>query len=260
MNTQFRGIFLCLATLVATAAFADEGAGKPIATVPGKLLFEDDFSRSEMAPKWSIGKGFFTIHDGVVTAAENPEDHHGAYAYVKPGFPYKDIIAEFSFKFDDNPRVICNLMMEDKTYKGAHAGHIIRASIYSGQVELVDMKTGNMKIEYFEKMKDPKTTPDEKKAMRESIKEKTAIRKFSLDRSKWHQARVEVIGDEMLLSIDGKLAGYLKSEGVGHPTKNMIGFTVNNKTCLLDNLKVWEATASPDWAARRAEVIGALPK
>jgi hypothetical protein len=35
---------------------------------------------------------------------------------------------------------------------------------------------------------------------------------------------------------------------------------VNNKTCQLKGLKVWEATALPDWAARRAEVIGSLQK
>jgi hypothetical protein len=28
----------------------------------------------------------------------------------------------------------------------------------------------------------------------------------------------------------------------------------------LNNLKVWEATVNPDWAAKRAEVIGALEK
>src|SRR6185437_1640339 len=198
MKTLFRKTLVCMVFAFATTAFADDGAPKPLATIKGKLLFEDDFSRAEMAPKWRIGKGFFTIKDGVVIAAENPEDHHGAYAYVKPALLYKDIVAEFSFKFEDQSNLICSLMMEDSNYKGAHAGHIIRASIYVGQTELVDMKTGNMKNEYVEKMKDPKTTAEEKAAMKASIKDTQAVSKFSFDRTKWHQARVEVIGDEML--------------------------------------------------------------
>ena len=66
-------------------------------------------------------------------------------------------------------------------------------------------------------------------------------------RASMHQARVEVIGDEMLMSIDGKPAGYLKSEGLNHPTKNMLGFEISGKSIQLDNVKAWEATASPAW-------------
>ena len=265
MAACFLGFF------AATALAADSNAktpaatpapveSKPILATPGKLLFEDDFAREEMAPKWSIGKGFWTIHEGVVTVAENPDDHHGAYAYVKQKMEFKDIVAEFSFKFDNSGRLICSLMMEDSKYKGSHAGHIIRASVYSGQTEMVDMKTGGMKNEYVEKMKDPKTTDAEKKALRESIKDTRAEYQLMFEKNQWHQARVEVVGDEMLLSIDGKPAGYLKSPGVDHPTKNELGFTVNNKTCQLKGLKVWEASASPDWSAKRAEVIASLQK
>ena len=64
----------------------------------GKVLFEDDFSRPDIAPKWRKGKGFFTVKDGVVEVAENPDDKHGAYAYVTPNFQYKDIVAQFSVK------------------------------------------------------------------------------------------------------------------------------------------------------------------
>jgi hypothetical protein len=231
---------------------------QPLLAKPGKVLFEDDFSRAEMPPKWRVGKGFFTIQDGVVTAAENPDDKHGAYAFVNPRFDYKDVIAEFSFKFDGVKA--CHLMMSDSNYKGSHAGHILRASVTPTQVQLVDMKFGGMKLEIFDKMKDPATTLEEKKQLQASIKDKSAYFKIAIDPAKMHQARVEVVGDEMLMSIDGKTAGYLKSEGVDHPTKNMIGFEISGKSIQLDNVKVWEATVSPDWAGTRATVIAALQK
>lgn len=236
-------------------------AGDPSAAIlgdAGKLLFEDDFSRSQMPPKWRLGKGFWEIHDGVVTAAENPEDHHGAYAYAEPRFPYKDIVAEFSFKFDGSTG--CHFMMEDSNYKGSHAGHIIRATITPTLAMLADSKFGSMKNEVHDKMADPKTTDEEKKQIQASIKDKAASFKITLAADKWHQARVEVVGDEMLLSIDNKPVGYLKSEGVDHPTKNMVGFTIGGKSTQLDNVKVWAATVRSDWSDARAAVQAALRK
>ena len=100
-------------------------------------------------------------------------------------------------------------------------------------------------------MKDPNTTAAEKQQIQASIKDKSAAFKIALDLSKWHQARVEVVGDEMLLSIDNRPVGYLKSEGVDHPTKNMVGFMISGKSAQLDNVKVWDATRRDDWSGPR---------
>jgi len=251
---------ISLVCFIATLASLNvSGAdSQPLLGKPGKLLFEDDFSRAEMTPKWKVGKGFFTIQDGVVTAAENPDDKHGAYAFINPRFDYKDIVAEFSFKLDGVRA--CHLMMSDSNYKDSHAGHILRATVTPTQVQLVDMKLGGMKLDIFDKMKDPATTPEEKKQIQASIKDKFAAFKIEIDPTKMHQARVEVVGDEMLMSIDGKPVGYLKSEGLNHSTKNMLGFEIGGKSIQLDNVKAWEAAASPEWAGQRASVVGAMQK
>lgn len=230
---------------------------KAILAKAGKLLFEDDFGRAQIPPKWRLGKGFWEIQEGTVVAAENPADNHGAYAYADPRFPYKDIVAQFSFKFAGSTN--CHFMMEDSNYKGAHAGHIIRATITPTSANVADSKLGAMKNEIYEKMKDPKTTDEEKKQIQASIKDKSASFKVTVD-DQWHQARVEVVGDEMLLSIDNRPVAYLKSEGVDHPTKNMVGFTVGGKSLQLDNVKVWEATVQDDWSKIRSEVQAALRK
>jgi hypothetical protein len=224
----------------------------------GRLLFEDDFSRAEMAPKWKVGKGSFEVKDGVVTISEIPEDKHGAYAYVKPNFQFKDIVAEYQAKLEGSRA--CHLMINDTNYKEAHAGHILRASIMPGKVDLADYKFGAMKNDIFDKVKDPKTTDEEKKKLRESIKDKQIAFKVDADLSQWHKIRVEIVGEEMLVSIDGKPAGYLKSPGIDHATKNAIGFEVGGKSSCLKSMKVWEATATPDWAARRDAFIAALKK
>ena len=248
-------IFCILAAWAGSSMAAESQAG--LAT-PGKLLFEDDFARAELAPKWKIGKGLFEVKEGAVTVSEIPEDKHGAYAYVKPNFQFKDIVVEYSAKLEGSRA--CHLMINDSTYKEAHAGHILRASLMPGKVDLADYKFGAMKNEIFDKMKDPTTPDDEKKKLRESIKDKTAAFKVDAYLSQWHQIRVEIVGDEMLVSIDGKPAGYLKSKGLDHATKNAIGFEVGGRSSGLKAMKIWEATASPDWSARRDAYVAALKK
>ena len=45
-------------------------------------------------------------------------------------------------------------------------------------------------------------------------------------------------------SIDGKPAGYLKSSGIGHPTKSKIELGVAGKDGFFDDIKVWNAEAA----------------
>jgi len=52
---------------------------------------------------------------------------------------------------------------------------------------------------------------------------------------------VETVGDEMRVSIDGKPVGYLKSSGIGHPTKSKIELGVAGKDGYFDDIKVWNA-------------------
>ena len=224
----------------------------------GKQLFEDNFARAEMSPKWRVGKGFFVVKDGTVTVAENPDDHHGAYAYITPSFPFKDIVAEFSVKMVGART--CNLMVNDSKYKEAHAGHILKATVMPGKINLSDYKFGAMKNDIYTKLSDANVPADEKKKIRESIKDKSADFKVEGDPSQWHAVRVEIVGDEMLMSIDGKPVGYLKSEGINHPTKNAIGFEVGGKAVVIKDVKVWDAAASGDWPAARSAIIASLNK
>jgi hypothetical protein len=254
------GIHLALVCFVLSFALKQALAtdGAPALAAQGKPLFDDNFARAEMAPKWRVGKGFFTVKEGVVGIAENPDDKHGAYAYVTPSFPFKDIVAEFSVKLDGART--CSLMVNDSKYKESHAGHILKATVAAGKVSVADWKFGAMKNDIYEKMKDATTSAEEKKKLRDSIKDKSADFKVDDDFAKWRTMRVEIVGDEMLVSVDGKPAAYLKSEGINHATKNAIGFEVGGKSVQVKDVKVWEATASNDWPTKRAAVVAAIGK
>lgn len=134
------------------------------------------------------------------------------------------------------------------------------ATLLPGKVDLADYKFGAMKNDVYEKMKDPKTTDEEKKKLRESIRDKSAAFKVEADLAQWHAIRVVIVGDEMLMSIDGKPAGYLKSPGLDHATQNALGSEVGGKSNGQKAMKVWEAAPSPEWAARRDAFVAALRK
>jgi hypothetical protein len=223
---------------------------------PGKVLFEDDFARAELGPKWKKGKGFWMMEDGALRAAENPDDKHGAY--TKAPFAFKDVMAQVRFKLDGSTSF--NFTVDDLAYKGSHAGHICNVTVTPTQVRLADTKTGGMKNEVYEKLKDPATAAEQKKQIQASIKDTQAVFKMPIETGKWHLLRMEILGDEMLVSLDDKPVGYLKSEGIDHPTKALLGFTIGGKSTLIDDVKVWEATPAAEWAERRDKVLATLKK
>ena len=93
-------------------------------------------------------------------------------------------------------------------------------------------------------------------AVRKATEARGAVR---LEQGKWYHATVEILGDEGVVSLDGKPVAYLKSSGLGHRTKNLLGFSLGGQVDLVDNLRVWEAKASEGWAERRDELVEKLP-
>jgi hypothetical protein len=252
---MIRATFICfLAAFATREAFAADT--QPLLATPRKLMFEDDFSQAEMKPNWKVAKGLWVVKDGVLSAEEVPADKHSAYASIDPKIPCKDVVAEFSFKLDGAKNL--HLTLRDSNYKGSHVGQIAQAIIFPTRVVLMDMKLGIMKNENFEVVSNLKASAAEKNAIEEKIKDKTVSFKVSFDLSAWHPARVEVAGDEMLLSIDGKPVGYIKSEGIDHATKNTFVFNVGGKSVEIKNVKFWEATPAVGWSDRRAEVLAGL--
>ena len=86
--------------------------------------------------------------------------------------------------------------------------------------------------------KDPVTNRDE---IRRRLAGRSASFPAKLETGKWYNLVVETVGDEMRVTIDGKPAGYLKSPGIGHPTKSKIELGVGGKDGWFDDIKVWNA-------------------
>lgn len=220
--------------LAATGLAAADDIPGPIAQ-KGKLLYSDDFERDALGP-WKVVIPGFKVADGVLVATQDRADH-GSVGRVY--LPMKDVVMSFRFKLAGSPTF--NVVFDDKNHKGTHAGHICRVAFAKKQIRLGDDKEGIMRNDIFEMRRgDTK----QKAAAEELLKGRGFRTKADLENDRWYSAMIEIFGDKMRVSLDGKAIGYLKSSGLAHPTKESVHFTVNGNATHFDDVKIWQAEAS----------------
>ncbi len=198
---------------------------------PDKLLFSDDFSRSEPGEAWSGSVRSFRIEDGAFIVTQRSDATHPAVTRVTPEF--KDGIITFRFRFDGAPRF--GVVFNDKTYEQSHAGHICRVSVSPTQISIGDDREGAMKHGIYELRQDPARRA-EYDALVESRQAKAAVK---IEKDRWYSMTIEIVDDEMAVSLDDRPVVQFKSPGIGHAIKNHWGFTVSGQSMAFDDLKLW---------------------
>jgi hypothetical protein len=105
----------------------------------------------------------------------------------------------------------------DRETKGVHAGHLCYGILSRSSITLIDHKTGVMNLEIRQR------------------------RQAYLDRKEKLPADLVLVteGDEMRLSIDGKLLARHRSEGFAHPMKRWFSFLVPS-TVWIDDVKIYK--------------------
>lgn len=225
---QNRLTLLVPALLIAAGA-ADISAGSP--AQKGEPIFSDDFARSDLG-EWKAVIPTFTVEGGALKGIQTRDDH-GAVGRVHR--PMKDVIVEFRFKLAGSMGF--NAVFDDQQFKGSHAGHICRVAFAPKQVRLGDDKEGVMRNDIFEMRKDPARKAEAEKL----LVGRGATANVSISPDAWHQVAIEIVGDQMRVTLDGKPAGDLKSPGIAHETKTSLHFTVNGPGVLFDDVRIWKA-------------------
>lgn len=94
-----------------------------------------------------------------------------------------------------------------------------------------------MRTDIFEMRKDPARKAEAEKL----IVGRGASANVSISADAWHDVAIEIVGDQMRVTLDGKPAGELKSPGIAHETKTSFHFTVNGPGVLFDDVRIWKA-------------------
>jgi hypothetical protein len=192
-------------------------------------LVSDHFERNDLGD-WKSVIPTFTVERGVLKALQSRDDH-GAVGRIHR--PMRDVVVEFKFQLDGSTGF--NAVFDDQSYKGSHAGHICRVAFAAKVIRLGDDKEGVMRNDIFEMRRDPNRKADAEKL----LLGRSSSAPISLEQSKWYQAAIEIAGDQMRVSLDGKPVGYLKSPGIAHTSKSSFHFTVNGPGVLFDDVMIW---------------------
>ena len=211
----------------------------------GELVFSDDFERSESQEvKDEPGNGWGTnsrtrakgnkqvdLVDGAMRIYIHKEADH-AVSVTQP-FEFTDGAVALRFKLEDGKDSI-GLNFADLKEKSVHAGHLFMVKISPRQVQINDLKTGNMKLEIRE-ARQSKSLSEEQKKMLEGKQIKLA---HKTEVGVWQDVLVQVEGDTFTLSLNGKEVGKFSSPGIAHPTKRLLRLSVP-KNVLVDDVKFW---------------------
>lgn len=211
----------------------------------GQLIFQDDFQRSESQEKTDEpGNGWGTnsksrakgnkqvdLREGAMFIYIHKEADH-AVSVTHPA-EFRDGAVALRFRLDDAKDSL-GLDFADLSCKTVHAGHLFVASVTPKLVTLRDLKTGSMDLKIQEARLAKKLTAEQQ----QMLKGKEKQFPLPLEIGKWHDLLVKIEGDELSATIDGKLVGSFKSEGIAHPTKRLLRLSVP-RNAVVDEVKIW---------------------
>jgi hypothetical protein len=220
-------LLLAAAGFAIAAGAADASAEpKTLLAERGKLLFSDDLSAAP-SKEWRAAKGKWEAVDGAWRGEEVPADMHPGV--IRHALKFQNAIFQYSFKLDGAKQITLSINDEKE-----HVCRVlIRPNGFTVQKDDHDHE-GPDKGVVFQTI----TTP--------------------VKAGEWHTLVVEILGQEMLASLDGAKVGFGSHELIGAQKANF-GFTINGQSASFKNLRVWEALPNKNWAETKAKLAAAAP-
>ena len=219
----------------------------------GVLIFHDAFERQEDGNlAKAIGNGWNSatadrvpqikmadLDSGILKiASASKEAGHSAHIHHEAGFSDGGTVVRFKFPGLTKGESL-QIGFVDRETQGIHAGHLCYANLAPTGITLMDWKTGVMNLEIRQRRqpyldrKEP--LPADLEAL---LKTKQITVPWKAD-TDWHELALVTEGDELRLSLDGKLVARHRSAGFAHPMKRWFSFLVPS-TVWIDDVKIWK--------------------
>lgn len=217
------------------------------AAEPGKLIFEDKFERNESQETTEeIGNGWTTnsqnraggnkqvdLKNGAMHITMHATADHAVGVGHAAGF--RDGTVALRFMLEDAQDVL-GVDIADPECKEVHSGHLFKIDVGTSKVVVDDKKSGAMNMKFYEARKAKTLTPEQSAFI---AAQKTTTPN-TLEAGQWHDLLIDVKGDTVSVSIDGKSLATVRSPGVEHPTKRMIRLSVPRQAWV-DDVEVFAA-------------------
>lgn len=219
----------------------------------GTLIFHDAFEREENGNlAQAIGNGWNSatadrvpqikmadLDGGILKiASASKEAGHSAHIHHEAGFTDGGALVRFRFP-GLNKGESLQLGFVDRETHGLHAGHLCYANLTPSGLTLMDWKTGVMNLEIRQRRQPYLDRKEKLPADLDALlKTKQVTVEWKAD-TDWHELVLVTEGDEMRLSLDGKVLARHRSAGFAHPMKRWFSFLVPN-TVWIDDVKIWK--------------------
>jgi hypothetical protein len=231
MITRRSSLHLFIAAAAASfgvTAFAADASNEPktLLAERGSLLFSDDLNAAP-AKEWRVAKGKWEAVDGALQGQEVPEDKHPAV--IRHELKFQNAIFQFSFKLDGAKQAALSI----NDAKEHVCRVMIRPDGFIVQKDSHDHGASDKAV-VFKNVSTP------------------------IKAGEWHTLVVEILGQEMLASIDGDKVGFGENELIGTQKANF-GLVISGQTASIKNLRVWEALPNKNWAENKAKLASAEP-
>ena len=214
------------ALLVSTAAVA--------ADYP-RVIFSDDFATDGFGKRWGHYKSASVVKEGVLQGITPEKSDHSAVDVITIE-PERDIEVSVKFQFVSDKAKGFNVWLDDRGYKGSHAGHICSIAVSPTAVNIADAKTGTFSNDIYERKKaTPPTLTAEDKA---NLAKWSKALPTTVSLKEWHTLVVRTTNDVVEVSIDNKVVGSFQSPGVSHEAKTVVSLTTNQVDVHYDDFSI----------------------
>jgi hypothetical protein len=219
----------------------------------GTVIFHDAFEREETGNlAKAIGNGWNSatadrvpkikqsdLDGGILKIASATKDAgHAAHIHHEAGFTDGGVVVRFRFPGLNKDESL-QLGFVDRETKGVHAGHLCYGILSRSSITLIDHKTGVMNLEIRKRRQAYLDRKEKLPADLDALlKTKQITVPWKADNA-WHDLVLVTEGDEMRLSLDGRLVARHRSEGFAHPMKRWFSFLVPS-TVWIDDVKIWK--------------------
>jgi hypothetical protein len=222
---------LALLAFVSPLCAADAPA--TLLAQPDKEIFSDKLTQDSPGAQWKIAKGKWERTADGVRVEELPADKHGAAGRVTTKL--QDFVAAFEFRLDGAKSV--SLSINDAKE------HVARVLITPTALRV-------------QKDDHDHDGPDKSVIFLNQAQ--------AFEAGTWHTVVLEMVGDTMVATIDGKISGYGRDE-LFKAEKANPGFTCGGQSATFRNFVIWSAKpeAKATWkeaSAKIAEAMAAAPK
>ncbi len=193
-----------------------------------KIVFHEEFTNDQLSSDWKLfkAKSFFS-NGALVAYMPDGGDHNAVFGMIMQ--PVSNLNFSTSFLLDGAKTLA--ITFNDSTYKGSHAGHLIRVALDLTNLTIKDEKTGIFRNDIFEmKKKDEKTLA--------YLKTKEFSVPLKLVPKRWYPLEIKVHGESLQVFLDSSLLASFSSEGIAHSTKDRPAFVVSGKYVQLDHVRI----------------------